>query len=350
MSAIPFPSMQFDQDYAGKVFVPESIDGKIKSAWQQRIDQQRRVQGDAAYVIAPDEITKLQNQINEVLYFEAVSMNSVSPVAIGQGLTNFEYWYNNTPQAPRQTENFSGGENKQVNKTYSTVKLVGMDYDIDIPKTIIDAGNLGAAKKINLTPTVQNNITGELMRALMQYRERWIWLGSAGQDFTDTGIKGIVNWSGINTTSTDSDWTTVGDVFLNIMRQAGKLIQSKFRPPFTVYLTPKVYNQAIVNINTTSSKTDMQLLMEATDANGQKMFDGVYANPFLINAAETTSTGAAATIKRIPENFVAESYAPGIYPLISTDLGWKAKLLWMGGTVLERPTAVCFQGSLTTNT
>ena len=81
------------------------------------------------------------------------------------------------------------------------------------------------------------------------------------------------------------------------------------------------------------------------------MFSDIKINPFLIpSETETTATGAMMGCKLLPEeNYVAESYPLAVYPVVALGMtAFAAKIAYLGGTVLERPTAYSYASGLTT--
>jgi hypothetical protein len=193
----------------------------------------------------------------------------------------------------------------------------------------------------------------ELTNSMVEYWNHWIFWGSAYDGFsTDIGVKGICNYSGItNISATDTTLTTAGDIQQIVSEMRNGLIEAKYDGPFDVHMSPKVYNKAKVLYNSTTRETDMDLINKDTDYALQPGGARAIMNPFLIEGtSETTSTGAILVMKRMPAdiNSVSVSYDMGFYPKVNTGLGWDAKLLVYGGVVLKRPTAVAYEGSLTT--
>jgi len=307
-----------------------------------------------AYVLSPDEITSIRTKIMSILRWKAKSDFLIDTANIGAGMLKTEYYTGNDVTKPRVTRSFLGGYNVVATKSSGTVELYGLDYDISIDKVSLDAGN-STANKVHLQLSLQAFETQILMESLVQYREWWIHRGSSSPNMVDIGVKGICNWTGITDPGAlglgaDDHLDAAGDIDDSAMTMATSLIEAKFEPPFELHLTPKIYARAHKNKNATTGKRDIQFIEELIDKEtGSKMFSGVHLNPYLINSAtETTTTGAMLCMKKLPtdQNYVAESYGLGVYPLQTGSLGWDAKMLWLGGTVLQRPTAVCYRGSL----
>ena len=330
----------------------------VKTQWDVRDEQNKRVYGEQAdaYVLSPEELTTIKTNIMEVLRWNAKSQFLIDSVDIGAGMQTVEYYSGSDVTKPRLTRDFRGGYNVVATKTKSTAELYGMDYDISLSKVEIDAGN-STANKVHLTPSLQAFETNTLIKSLIQYREWYIHRGTSIPNITDLGIKGLCNWSGITSPGAlglgaDDNLKDPGDIDDAAAQCAGALIDAKFEPPFELHLTPKLYNKAYRNKNATTGKRDLEFIESLTghgEWKGIQMFNAVRMNPFLIaSATETTSTCAMLCVKKLPttENYVAEPYALGVYPLQTGSLGWDAKVLWMGGTVLQRPTAVCYRGSL----
>ena len=307
-----------------------------------------------AYALSPDEVTSIQKQIMSILRWKAKSDLLIDPVNIGAGMLTREYYTGNDIQHPRLTRTFQGGYNVVATKSKSSVELYGLDYDIAIDKVSLDAGN-STQNKVHLQPSLQAFESQILMESLVQYREWWIHRGSSSPNMVDVGIKGLCNWTGVTNPGalglgTDDILNAAGDVDDSAMTMATALINARFEPPFELHMTPLVYSRAHKNKNATTGVRDIKFITDMVDEEtGKKMFSGVRLNPYLIaSATETAATGAMLCMKKLPttENYVAESYPLGVYPLNKGNLGWDAKILWLGGTVLQRPTAICFRGSL----
>jgi hypothetical protein len=312
-----------------------------------------------AYALSPDEVTSIQKQIMSILRWKAKSDLLIDPVNVGAGMLTREYYTGNDVTKPRLTRTFQGGYNVMATKSKSSVELYGLDYDISIDKVSLDAGN-STQNKVHLQPSLQAFESQVIMESLVQYREWWIHRGSDVPNMVDVGIKGICNWTGITDPGSlglgaDNDLRAAGDVDYSATVIAEALIKAKFEPPFELHMTPLVYGRALKNKNATTGKTDMGYILDlnSPDHGGVKMFNSIRINPYLIDSAtETVGTGAMLGMKKLPttENYVAEAYPLGVYPMNKGNLGWDAKILWLGGTVLQRPTAIAYKGTLTTGT
>lgn len=328
-----------------------------KTAFDLRNDYIKRNAVNAdAFVLSPDEITSIRTQIMSILRWRAKSQLLIDPVNIGPGMLTAEYYSANDVLPPRTTRTFQGGQQVIATKGKHTAEIYGMDYDISIDKVTLDAGN-STQNKVHLTPSLQAFETNILMDSLIQYREWWIHRGSSSPNMVDIGVQGICNWTGITSPGAlglgaDDNLTAAGDVDDSAITMANALITAKFEPPFSLHMTPLVMARAFKNKNATTGIRDIKYIWDLTDErSGKKMFESVELNPYLIaSATETSSTGAMLCMKKLPttENYVAEPYSLGVYPLQTGSLGWDAKVLWMGGTILQRPTAICYRGTLTT--
>jgi hypothetical protein len=335
------------------ILTDKYVDGRLITA----AEQWNNLWGtkDAAYLLTPDEVTKVQTEIQKVLRWQPLA-DTISPtVNIGEGMTRFEWykWLDVNP--PRLTQTFEGGNDVKPLKQATTNYLYGMDYDFHLDKVTIDAAR-SSNGKIKLTPDLQMGTLSNLTEQLALYRNWFIFRGSDIPGVTDIGIKGLVNDSNLTDPGAmgigaDDDLTAAGDVFHSAVVLANKLLQNKFQPPFDLHMTPKVFSQANKNRNTTSDKTDYKLITEYSLGAGA-VFKTPVMNPFLIDSAtETTSTGAMACFKSGQENFfTAQSYNLGYYPMPPKGLGVDGKLLWMGAAIVTRPTAIQFVDALTTNT
>jgi hypothetical protein len=333
----------------------------ITNAWDKYNDVKRLQFGnDAAYVIKTEQLTWLQNKIASYLRWKEISESSIPNVFVGAGTTKVELAKNNNVGAPRPTKTLDNGKYQNAAFETSTFNLIGLDYDIYLDKITVDAGNNTQNKKVVYTPNPQQNQMNAFSESMVEYVEWFKWRGYDVPGLTGvvpTTYTGIVNTTGFTNPGAlglgdDDNLTAVGDVYDSAITMADYLINLKFEPPFDLHWTPKVMSTALKSVSATAErKSDLQMIRELANPNGSgRMFNNIYMNPFLINSAtETTSTGAMAVIKSRPEeNFIANSYPIGVYPMTTLGMGWAIKMLWYGGYVANRPEAVCFADNLTT--
>jgi len=332
-----------------------------QSAWAMRnriLKQNFGKQADG-YLMSPDEYTFLEQEILGILRWEPCSTYAIEEKSVGGGIKTIESWNWIDVNAPRQTEDFEGGQNQVFSREKTSTSIIGMDYDLHLSKVDLDA-QANSLTKMKLRPALEAGQIDNLVDALRYYREWARWRGTdianSDPEWKDIGITGIVNNAGVNTAAlTDATVTTAGDVYAGVVEMAGWLVADKIMPPYEVFMTPKVYLQSGKNVNATSSKTDFQLILEhlgkTTEAKSS-WFSGIHMCPFLIDDDETASTGSIAVIKKEPANinYIAKVYEAGVYPLMPTGLGFDAKVLCMEGAVMRRPTAIAYASSITTNT
>ena len=335
-----------DWNYQLKHMFPNAI---------QRLRDEGMRLGDAQYVLSTNEIETIRNEILRVLRWELVSPGLIPVRNIGKGMTRYTYADWKDVPAPRQTDDFEGGQRRAVAKGTATVELTGMDYDMHLSMPEIDYYTNGNPLA-RYSESLESGTIRILTRSLAQYQEWAKFRGSDTPNMTDYSRTGLVNDSGVTDpgalgADTDDDLTAAGDVLDASVVMANKLITAKYKPPFRLDLTPGVYAQALKNRNATTNKTDMSLIMDHGMETGTRVFSSVVMNPYLINSeTETTSTGAMLCTKPGTDNFEwIESYPLGFYPLPPKSLGVDGKMLFMGAMAVYRGASVVYADALTTD-
>ncbi len=309
---------------------------------------------DAAYQFTEEEVTLIQSKIEDYLEWDATSGDFIQDTFVGAGVRDLWWWTYVKVQPPRLTQDFTRGNVVYTAKVKSTLELVGFDYDMYFSLVDMDAMNMnGAGFKFN--QNLWDGTKDQLIKSLVQWREKIIHFGTATEGIDDIGTKGMFNFSGINAPSNigqgaDDDLTAAGDVSHAATILANTLIVDKHKPPFTVIMSPGVYSQGLVNKGSTSGITDMQAIMDLGKEVGSQVFNKIVMDGYLtISEPETTSTGSMGVVKNETRNFeVVESYKIGFYPLPPQGLGTEGKILWMGGVRVKQPTAIAYRDSLDT--
>ena len=327
----------------------------VQDPWSLQNDRLRTI-GRDAYTTVPDQVTFIQNKIQQTLLWSAKSQFAITPLNIGAGNLKVTYYTNDDLPIPRATRSFSGGIGIKQAFTESTVELYGWDYDIELSRVEVDAGN--AQSHLQLSPNIQQNNVNNIVRKAVYWREYDIFQGSEGPGYeADIGKNGICNWSGLTAPATlgrgsDSNIATLGDGPDAAAKIWVSLINAKMEGPFSLHMTPGVAACFANLFDTTGTrKSDLTVIREMVDHEGNGMFSDIKINPFLIpSETETTATGAMMGCKLLPEeNYVAESYPLAVYPVVALGMtAFAAKIAYLGGTVLERPTAYSYASGLTT--
>lgn len=312
-----------------------------------------------AKVISEEALTYFESKLKPVLRRKAVSEVAIPTKFVGPGVRHVDGGTLNDVPGPRTTLTFDGGTNNNATYEDTTHKLIGFDYDIYLDKITLDAGNNPQGKQVVFTPNPQQNQINVFSEAMVEAVEWFKWIGydAPGLNMDSmTGYKGIVNTSGIIDPGAlglgaDDNVADAGDIYDGVTLMAQSLGDQLFEPPYDLFMTPRVIMRAMRSVDSSRRKSDLQMLLELKDHEGTQMFSSIKWCPFLINSAtETRTDGAIALIKSRPEeNYIAASYPIGIYPKNTDGFGWAVKILWYGGSVIDRPEAICFANSLTTS-
>jgi len=340
----------------------DSQGNMVSNAWDQFNEVIRHQYGPQAdaHVISSEQLQTYEKNIKKILRWKAVSEAAIPTRSVGAGVTKVTANKNKNVPKPRPTKTLDGTRYNVVTWDDADYELIGLDYDLYLDKLTIDAGNNPEGKKVSYAVTPQQNSINAFTESLIESVEWFKWQGyqAPGLNGVPTKYKGIVNTTGITdpgAVGTADSLVAVGDTYDALVTMAGSLMDLKFEPPFDVFMTPKVINNALKSVSTTSDRriSDFQMIRELGDpTSGGKMFNDPKMCPFLLTSeTETSGTGAIAVVKSRPdENYIASSYPIGVYPLNVSGLGWAVKMFWYGGSVIDRPEAICFANNLTTST
>ena len=348
-------------DNAGKFYNRHYSEKSNTKRWEKLADNMAAEFGDAqefkdtAYEFTEEEVTLIQSKIEDYLEWEAVSSQFVTTTFVGNGVRDIWWWTYLEIQPPRLTQNFTRGDVVYTAKEKSTLELVGLDYDMYFSMVDMDAMHMnGAGFKFN--QNLWDGTKDQLIKSLVQYREKVIHFGTESDGIDDIGTTGIFNASGVNAPSEvgqgqDDDLKEAGDVTHAAIKMANTLIVDKHQPPFALVMSPGVYGQALRNKNSTTYRTDMTEIMELGKDVNNAVFNQIIMDGYLtVSEPETGSTGSIAVLKAEARNFdVVESYKLGFYPLPPQGLGTEGKILWMGGVRVIQPTAIAYRDSCDTN-
>ena len=327
-----------------------------KKNWNTLKDKRMAVFGDTAYQFTTDEVTIIAKTIEDFLRWDTVSEQFLTVDFIGNGIRDIDYYRYLDVQPPRLTQTFTRGTVVYAGKELVSTELIGFDYDMYFDMVSLDAMK-NPAVGLKFTDNLWDGTKDQLIKSLVQYREHAIHFGTAVTGLTDIGIKGWCNTTGINAPANisqgaDDLMTTIGDVNHAATVLSTTLILAKFKPPFTLHMSPGVYTQAMKNVTAATGVSDMNHIFNLGRDAGHLIYDKIIMNPYLLaNATETTTTGAMGVTKEGAQNFrLVESYPMGYYPLPPQGLGTEGKILWMGVMEVKQPTAIAFRNALTTDT
>jgi len=334
--------------------------GVVPAAYQYN-KLAKHMLGDTAYLLTPEEVTRISTSIQKVLRegtYANANVPGVGPFMqteqIGMGMTDFKWykWLDIPP--PEFTQTGEGGSNVQPLKVETVNELWGMHYDWSLKRVELDALNSSMAQ-VTL-PNQQTDMMMNIMESLARYRDWYIYRGTDVVGVKPLGITGLINDPDLTATGLNgTDITGVGSAFDLAVDLANFLIENLHDPPFVLDMSHKVMARANKNRNATSDKTDMQLIREYTGESGTSpIFNVIRTNRHIIDTL-TEVSGNGAMIAYAPQTmgrrnfFLAESYPTAAYPL--PPQGWAGidfKFFWMGRTIVQRPSAIAVANSLVT--
>lgn len=310
---------------------------------------------DTQYVIHPREMEKIDGEVASVMRAMAIADRLFQNVDVGRGKTSEKFYDNKDPLDPILSKNFKTYQPGVEATTESTVYFQGVHKDYSFGMVELDASRNGNYFNSN----VLERTTQEFTALVQDFKERILWRGGDIRTNNNSGIdarvKGLVNWTGIQTQTTTTDFTTVGNATTAVVDSIKKLKNYHFKPPYVIVCTPWVYIQMLKNRHAYSNKTEIWEILNLGAEAGQNLISGIVSTPHLLKVDETTSTGAMYVIAMADHKgrsniIIAESYPLWHYPLtLGTQIGVAGKFAWMGSMVIRRPPAICGTTSITTN-
>lgn len=304
---------------------------------------------DAETVLNPQEIRNIDQDVYSVIFSKAVAQKIFPTKAIPRGMREYLFSVAQETSAPTFSKDFLPESVDKVTKAESTVKLTGISKDYFISMVDIDASRNSSYHKDKIDSLHLREITA----LVADFKERVLWRGQdirgAEPGTIDTAVYGIITATGIQTFEAgiggDDETGAPGDGPFTVMKGIQALLNYFYEPPFDVVMTPQLYGQFALNMNTTTHITDIERIQSMVDANGNKMVRKIYITPHLVNAAEDGSNAAIVIIATKtnagePTGMVIESYPLWHYPITINRLGIQGKVLWMGGVAIMRPKAI----------
>jgi hypothetical protein len=310
---------------------------------------------DAETVLNPQEVKNIDEDVYSVIYSKAVAQKIFPTKQIPRGMREFLFSIARESSAPIFSKDFLPESVDKVTKAETTVKLVGISKDYFLSMVDIDA-----SRNSNYHSTKIDTLhLREITALVADYKERVLWRGYdiRGPDpgAIETGVIGIITQSGIQTFEAgiggNDETGSPGDGPFTCMKGAQALLNYHYEPPFVVVMTPQLYGQFCLNMNTTTHITDIERIQSMVDANGNKMFSGIYITPHLVNVAEDGTNAAIVVLATKtnagePTGFVIESYPLWHYPITISRLGIQGKILWMGSFAGLRPKAIALAAAI----
>ncbi len=318
---------------------------------------------DADYQLMTREVQSLDKIVYGVVRAKSIANKIFPTIKIPQGMKQHIVATEVEQEPPKFDDNFMREDMDQVRKSETTFYPVFMHKDFQLYMTDIDASRNNKYYNTDLRALTLRGSVG----TITDYKERVIWRGYdiAGrgiataneQGSIDSHSKGIMNTSSILDMSAgaggDSDITASGDGSASVAQGMKVLIAKFYYGPYDLIMSPLVYAQLALNQNATTEIHDIERMQSMIDLNGNKILRGMKATPYLLNAAETTSTGVIVMVDRKtpagePTIVLGDEYPIRHIPTSQNALGVKGKVIWAGIPCVLRTNAIAHDSAITT--
>lgn len=318
---------------------------------------------DADYQLMTREIQSLDKTVYSVVRAKSIASKIFPTIRIPRGMKQHIIATEIEQEPPKFDDNFMREAEDEVRKSESTFYPVFMHKDFYLYMTDIDASRNNQYYNTDLKALTLRGTTG----TIVDYKEKVQWRGydisgrAIGgvneQGSIDTNAKGILNTTNVQTFSSgaggDSNLTAAGDGSATVGLGLSDLVTYHYYGPYDFVMTPGCYAQLAANQNSTTHIHDIERMQSMIDINGNKLLRNIAVTPYLLNTAETTSTGALVMFDRKtpagePTCVLGEEYAVMHVPTSQNPLGIKGKVIWAGIPCVLRPYAFTQDTSITT--
>ncbi len=310
---------------------------------------------DTQYTVHPREIEKIDGEVAAVMRAMAIADTLFENIDVGRGKLSEKIYTNKDPLEPILSKTFKAYQPGKEATVEQEIHFQGVHKDYEFGMVELDASRNGGFWNSDIL----ERTTQEFTSMVQDFKERILWRGfdirTGNTIGNDPRVKGIVNWTGIQTQSTTTDFTTVGNATTAIVDSIKQLKAYFFKPPFYVVCTPWVYIQLLKNRHTYSNKTELWEILNLGKEVGQSLIAGVVTTPHLLKVDETTANGSMYVIapydhKGRANIVIFESYPLWHYPLtLGTQIGVAGKFAWMGSTGIRRVESIVGTTAITTN-
>ena len=314
---------------------------------------------DASYQLMTREIQSLDKIVYGVVRAKSIANKIFPSIPIPKGAKQHIIATEIEQEPPKFDDNFMKEDLDAVRKEETTFYPVFMHKDFSLYMTDIDASR-NKYYNIDLKGLTLRGSTG----TIVDYKEKVQWRGydisgravaaANGQGLIDSNAKGILTTSGtlaFNAGVGDASVTSAGDGPNAVGSAVGSLVPYNYYGPYDMIMTPLVYAQLAINMNSTTHIFDIERMHAMVDINGGKLLRGLWITPYLLNTIETTSTGAMAVVDRKtpagePTIVLGDEYPVKHYPTSQNSLGIKGKVLWAGIPCVLRPKAITLEDTI----
>lgn len=310
---------------------------------------------DTQYVVHPREIEKIDGEVAAVMRAMSIADGLFENIDVGRGKLSTKIYENKDPLDPVLSKNFKTYEPGKEAATEKDIHFQGVHKDYEFGMVELDASRNGNY----LNSDVLERTTQEFTALVADFKERILWRGgdirTKRNANIDARVKGLTNWTGIQTQVTTTDFTTFGNMTTAVTDSIKQLKNYFFKPPYYVVCTPWVFIQALKNRHTYSNKTELWEILNLGNETGNSLISGVVSTPHLLKVDETTTTGAMYVIcptdhKGRSNIVIFESYPLWHYPLtLGTQIGVAGKFAWLGSLGIRRAESVVGTTGITTD-
>ncbi|MHA1513363.1 MAG: encapsulin, partial [Candidatus Hodarchaeales archaeon] len=261
---------------------------------------------DAQYVLHPYEVKAIDKIVHGVVRARAIAQKHFPTIPIAKGARKYLVSIAKSPNSPKFGEDFLQEAMDKVGKTETEYVLAAIHKDFELSMIDLDSSRNSNYHRSDLK---QLHIS-EVSKLIADFKERVLWRGhdilGAEPGDIDTGVKGIVNYAGISTfeagAGKNDETGSPGDGPACVANATEALVANQYYPPYDIFLTPGLYTQFTLNMNSTTHITDIERMQAMVDNNGKKLLNSINITPYLIGAAETGTTAAMlAVASKTPE-------------------------------------------------
>ena len=317
---------------------------------------------DADYQLMSREIQSLNKTVYGVIRQKSIAPKIFPTVKIPKGMKQYIVATEVEQEAPKFDDNFMKEDLHEVRKGETTFYPVFMHTDFQLYMTDIDASRNNSYYNTGIRALTLRGSTG----TIVDYKEKVMWRGydisgrahaaTLRQGDIDSNSVGILNTTNVQTFAAgaggDADVGDAGDGPASVAAAMAAIVPYDFYGPYDFIITPLVYSALTSNQNPTTHIHDIERMHTMIDINGSKLLRNMKVTKYLLNTAETTSTGAAVIFDRKtpagePTCVIGDEYPVAHYPTSQNALGIKGKVLWAGIPCVLRPYAFAQETTIT---
>lgn len=323
---------------------------------------------DAEYILTAREKEDVDRVVYDVVRHNEIAQKYFPSIPLRPGSRERLFYVEQEQDPPIFSDDFLQEDLDAVRKKEGKFYPVFMHKDFALTKVDIDASRSANYVNIDAKSLTIRGTTN----TIAMYKERCIWRGydimgrSAANAFEiDALSKGIMNADPFAVGSSqvgtfeagpaeaDDSITSAGDGIASVGNAMKDMLADKYVGPYLFFISPLVKSQLMRNMNATTHITDLERMQSMVDEKGNQILKAIDTTAYIINAAETTSTGAMVMIDSKtplgePTVAIGEEYPITHYPTTQNPLYIKGKVIWSGCALVLRPKAITIAEAITT--